>query len=270
MQSTTHLDFCLLIPCYNNFNGLIVSLQSVVYPTDQFLVLVVDDGSSEIITTDAIHASLQQPKPIVVLRNEKNLGITATLNRGLQWVEQNTNTKYIARLDCGDRCSADRFVKQVQLMDRDDEVLICGTWCKLVDEATSFFYSYKGPFAHEEIKRAMYARNVFMHATVMFRVSAMKDVGYYPTNFEYAEDYAFFWKLLNAGRGTIINEYLVTCELNKSGISYRNKSKQLFARARVIKTFGKSIVLKMFAYMRLLLLFILPKEITLQLKKWKG
>ncbi len=270
MQSTPHLDFCLLIPCYNNFNGLIVSLNSVKYPIDQFLVLVVDDGSTEMITTDMIHASLRQPIPIVLLRNEKNLGITATLNRGLQWIEKNTNAKYIARLDCGDRCVADRFVKQVQLMDRDDAVFICGTWCKLVDEASSFSYSYTGPFTHEEIRRAMYARNVFMHAPVMFRVTAMKEVGYYPTNFEYAEDYAFFWMLLNAGRGTIINEYLVICELNKSGISYRNKGKQLFARARVIKTFGKSIVLKMFAYMRLLLLFILPKEITLQFKKWKG
>lgn len=270
MITDKKIDFCLLIPCYNNFGGLIVSLSSVEYPVGPYLILVVDDGSTEPVMIDKVLENLDKEKPLLVLRNEKNLGITATLNKGLAWIEKNTDAKYIARLDCGDRCVQERFVKQVRFMDQHPEMGLTGTWCKIVDEASAFSYSYTGPVDHESIKRAMYTRNVFMHATVMFRVSMLKVVGYYPTDFEYVEDYAFFWKLVNAAPAGIINEFLVICELNKKGISYRNKSKQLFARARVIKTFGKGIVLKFAAYMRLLLLFILPKQITLQLKKWRG
>ena len=269
MVENEKIDFCLLIPCYNNLHGLIISLNSVVYP-GSYLILLVDDGSKEPLTIADVSKQLKEKKPLVVLRNETNLGITATLNNGLSWIEKNISTRYVARLDCGDRCLPDRFVKQVYLMDQHPELTLTGTWCKLVDEGSAFSYSYKGPVEHTSIIKAMYTKNVFMHATVMFRVSVLDKVGYYPTNFEYAEDYAFFWKLINAGQVAIISEYLVICELNKSGISYQNKSKQLFARARVIKTFGKSIVLKILAYMRLLLLFVLPKKITLQLKKWKG
>ena len=80
------IDFCLLIPCYNNFNGLIVSLKSVIYSSGNYLVLVIDDGSKESVTIERINAAMDVKKPVVVLQNEKNLGITATLNKGLSWI----------------------------------------------------------------------------------------------------------------------------------------------------------------------------------------
>ncbi len=270
MKNYGQLDFCVLIPCYNNFEGLVVSVNTISYSSDKFLVLVVDDGSREPVDESMLRGKVPGNIPFVIIRNEKNKGITATLNSGLAWITENTDSRYIARLDCGDRCEPDRFVKQVMLMDQQPDIGLCGTWCKIIDKASSFHYSYTGPARHEEIVKAMYTRNVFMHATVMFRTSLLKTTGFYPTQFEYAEDYAFFWVLMNHSRTTIINEFLVTCELNKSGISYSNKGKQLFARYRVIRTFGKSIALKFAAYMRLLLLFMLPKRVTLLLKKWKG
>lgn len=270
MNSFGNLDFCLLIPCYNNFNGLVVSLNTVEYTAGPFLVLVVDDGSREMIDAGKIRSRLQRAIPLMIIRNEKNLGITATLNNGMAWIMNNTSCRYIARLDCGDRCAPDRFEKQVRLMDEQPDLGLTGTWCKIVDNASAFSYSYTGPANHDEIVNTMHARNVFMHATVMFRCSLLTTTGYYPVNFEYAEDYAFFWVLIRHSRSAIISEFLVECELNKSGISYRNKSKQLLARARVVHTFGKSIALKFAAYMRLLLLFMLPRRITLLFKKWKG
>jgi GT2 family glycosyltransferase len=270
MKLYKEIDFCLLIPCYNNFDGLIVSLQSVVYPTGNFLILIIDDGSGEVVTEERIRNEMKVEKPIVLLQNEKNLGITATLNKGLHWIEENTDARYIARLDCGDICLEERFVLQVQYMDKHQDTGLTGTWCRFIDGKTSFSYSYKGPSHHEAIKKAMYFRNVFMHATVMFRSSVLKQVGYYPTNFEYAEDYAFFWKLIKAKHSFIFDKFLVICEINKGGLSYSNKGKQLIARWRVVKAFGSNLALKVIAFARLILLFVLPKEITLQLKNWRG
>lgn len=270
MKSFEALDFCLLIPCYNNFNGLMVSLKSVVYPTGNFVVLVIDDGSKEPVTVERIDKAMDEKKSVVVLQNKKNLGITATLNKGLSWIEENTDAKYIARLDCGDICVSKRFVLQVQYMKENLETGLVGSWCKIVDEESAFDYSYITPTEHDKIIKAMYSRNVFMHATVMFRTSLLKIVGYYPTNFEYAEDYAFFWKLINNSESFVFDEFLVICELNKSGLSYKNKGKQLLARGKVINAFGSNLVLKISAYIRLIVLFILPKRIALQFKKWKG
>ena len=270
MKPFEEIDFCLLIPCYNNFNGLIVSLKSIIYPSEKYLVLVIDDGSKETLTLEKIKKEMDAEKPVVVLQNEKNLGITATLNKGLSWIEENTDARYIARLDCGDICLPERFVMQVEYMDAHPETGLTGSWCRIVDTGTSFSYSYKAPVQHDAIKKAMYFRNVFMHATVMFRTSLLNKAGYYPTNFEYAEDYAFFWKMMNISQVFIFDQVFVICELNKGGLSYSNKGKQLVARKKVIKAFGSNIVLKFNAYLRLALLFILPKGVALQLKKWKG
>ncbi|MFC0773737.1 glycosyltransferase [Terrimonas alba] len=268
--SRSEIDFCLLIPCYNNFTGLISSLKSVVYPADKFLIVVVDDGSQQPVIEERIVEEIGNAKPIVVIRNEKNLGITATLNNGLRWIEKNTNSKYIARLDCGDVCMEERFVIQVQYMDEHPEVGLLGSWCKIVDEKLSLDYSYKSPVDHISIQKGMYLRNVFMHATVMFRTSLLKKTGYYPTNFELAEDYAFFWLLINEQPAHILGQFLVNCELNLRGISFSNKSKQVKARWKVVNYYGMDKLMKIKGFLWLLLLYILPKRLVLQFKKLKG
>ena len=270
MKPFSKIDFCLLIPCYNNFNGLIVSLKSVTYPAGKYLVLIIDDGSVETVTLEKINKAMDKKTPIVVLQNEKNLGITATLNKGLHWIEENSDARFIARLDCGDICSPERFELQVEYMDTHPETGLTGSWCRFEEKKTLKKYAYKTPTHHDDIIKAMYLRNVFIHPTTMFRTLLVKKVGYYPINFEYAEDYAFFWKLMNISQTYIFDRFLVICELNKGGLSYSNKGKQLFARSKVIKAFGSNIVLKINAYVRLALLLILPKGLALQLKKWKG
>ena len=270
MKLLDEIDFCLLVPCYNNFHGLIQSLKSVVYPTGKFLVLVVDDGSKETVTAENVNNEIGEKKPVIVLHNEMNLGITAALNKGLSWIKENTNARYIARLDCGDICSEERFVMQVRYMDEHPEIGLAGSWCWFEDKKIKERYPYKTPSQHKDIIRAMYFRNVFIHPTVIFPTALLKVVGYYPEGFEHAEDYAFFWKLIKIKQSFVFDKFLVICELNKRGISYRNKRKQLVARGKVVKTFGPNLVLRIIAYIRLAILFILPGGIVLQIKKWKG
>ncbi len=269
MKPLADIDFCLLIPCYNNFDGLIASLESVVYPTGNFLIVIVDDGSVEAVTKEKIDKVLSSEKPIVLLQNERNLGITATLNKGLSWIEKNSDAKYIARLDCGDICVPERFVLQVQYMEAHPETGLTGSWCQFEDKSTLEKYIYKTPVEHKDILRTMYFRNVFIHPTVMFRRSLLGQIGYYPEEFELVEDYAFFWKMIKIKHSFVFNKIFVTCEINKSGLSYRNKSKQLIARWKVVKAFGSNLALKITACFRLGVLFLLPKGLILQFKKWR-
>ncbi|HTD93655.1 MAG TPA: glycosyltransferase [Chitinophagaceae bacterium] len=262
------LDFCLLIPCYNNLPGLLTSLNSVVYP-GPYLVLVVDDGSAEPVTSVAVEAGLNGEKPVMILRNETNLGITQTLNRGISWIEENTHVRYIARLDCADTCTEDRFTKQVEWLDAHPDTGLLGTWCRFEEKGTGYNYSYTTPTGHEKILKAMYLRNVFIHPTVMFRASLLPKAGHYPGNFEFAEDYAFFWKLITLQKAHVIGTFMVICEINREGLSYANKGKQLISRWHVVRKYGTSKALKILAFLRISLLFILPKRLTLLLKQRK-
>jgi glycosyltransferase involved in cell wall biosynthesis len=261
------LDFCLLIPCYNNIEGLILSLKTVFYHPDSFSAVIVDDGSEVPVTIETIKSKIKIDYPVTILRNEKNKGITEALNKGLRWIEDNANTKYIARLDCGDSCDPSRFYKQVDYMDKYPDTSLLGSWCVFENKKTSFQYQYKTPIYHEEIKKAMHFRNVFIHPTVIFKATLLKKTGYYPGNFMYAEDYAFFWKLIKIGSSHILDDFLVTCEINSEGISLKNRQKQLAARAKVIATYGTNFFFKITGMLRIKVLHILPKQLVLRLKK---
>jgi glycosyltransferase involved in cell wall biosynthesis len=261
------LDFCLLIPCYNNLEGLIFSLKTVFYYPDRFAVVVVDDGSAVPVAIDKIKSDINLDYPVIILRNEENRGITDALNKGLEWIEENINPKYIARLDCGDSCDTSRFYKQVEYMDRHPDTSLLGSWCLFENRKTSFGYRYKTPVSHEQIKKAMYFRNIFIHPTVIFKASLLEKTGYYPKNYMYAEDYAFFWKLIRLSPSHILGEFLVTCEINSEGISFKNRQKQLAGREKVITEFGSNFFLRLSGRLRIKVLRILPKRLILRLKK---
>lgn len=260
------LDFCLLIPCYNNKAGLMHSLYSVRYPPNRFLILVVDDGSTESINEKEISIQL----PVKVLNLEKNQGITEALNAGLRWIRDHLSVKYIARLDCGDTCDPERFKVQVSYMDAHPEVVLMGSWCLFEDRNSGDSYVYKTPTEDRLIRRAMYYRNVFIHPTVIFRKDAVLKAGLYPGGFELAEDYALFWKLMGIGLTFVDRRLLVTTRIEKTGISSGNRGKQLIARQKVVNYYGENPFLKVIAIIRLSILFLVPKRLLLPLKNLKG
>jgi len=270
MADDTILDFCLLIPCFNNPDGLVRSLRSVHYDPVRCIAVVVDDGSAVPLDEEQLQHGIGSGIKVKLLRLEQNGGITIALNAGLDWILKNLNTELIARLDCGDICSSQRFSLQAGLMKGDRRLLLTGSWCYFRDPVTGGQYEYTTALVHEKIIKEMYSRNVFIHPTVMFRSDKVRAAGGYPENFEFAEDYAFFWALLKLGRVAMIGEFLVTCEINKSGISFVNKGKQLIARWKVVKTFGSAPVLKLMGFLRLAGLLVLPKELILWLKKKKA
>lgn len=261
------LDFCLLIPCYNNTEGLIRSLASVEYYSDHFLILIVDDGSAEAIKKEILEANLQKNLPLQILRINQNSGITIALNTGLGWIENNCTCRYIARLDAGDICDPQRFYIQVDKMNSHPEIGLIGSWCLFEERISGTRYSYKTPVSHKAIIKAMHFRNVFIHPAVMFRKSVIDKLGLYPEEYPFAEDYAFFWNIIIHEQSLVLGQFLTICESNEKGISFSNYKKQLKARQRVVFTYGSNVLLKTIGIMRLKLMYILPKGLILFVKR---
>ncbi|MBS1934312.1 MAG: glycosyltransferase, partial [Bacteroidetes bacterium] len=186
------LDFYLLIPCYNNLEGLIRSLQSVSYDHTKFSVLIIDDGSKNAVRKEDILQHINQGFPVEIFRLSQNQGITKALNTGLQILQQKNNYKYIARLDCGDICDINRFYHQVNFLETNPQIDLVGSWCLFKDFSTGSSYQYKTATEHSEISKGMHFKNMFIHPTVMWRADAMTRSGIYPEQFPHAEDYGFF------------------------------------------------------------------------------
>lgn len=261
----TELDFCLLIPCYNNIDGLKKSLQSIHYPFDKHMIVIVDDGSGQPLTTTSINFQELQSE-LHIIRHPINKGITYALNTGLKWIIENTNTKYIARLDCGDICDPARFFKQVGFLNTHPETGLLGSWCFFQQKESLKFYKYITPLEHEAIWKAMHIRNVFIHPTAIFRMELLGGTGLYPYNYPYAEDYALFWLMLKKTRVAILNEFLVTCSVDAKGISAANRKIQLQSCQQIISAFGENGWLKFLGLLHTKVRQWLPQKLILQLK----
>lgn len=258
-------DFILLIPCYNNKEGLITSIKSIIYPYDRFEVLIVDDGSKTPL-------SLQQLQDIPdgvsfrIIRLETNQGILAALNTGLSELKQRNDYKYIARLDCGDTCDADRFTRQVDFLDNNPEIGLLGSWCKFINSNDRRSYLYRTKVDHKDILKEMHFKCSFIHPTVMFRKEVLNTVSSYPAGYPHAEDYAFFWEIMKHYRSAILSSALVHVDISDKGISSRNRTAQLRTRKKIIARYGSSFISKLKGMIYVTCLGWIPKRAVMELK----
>ncbi len=236
------------------------------FKKEDFFVLIVDDGSDSNFTIEEINKGLCNALDIIIVRLENNRGITEALNVGLKYVYTNTTVKYIARLDCGDICTAERFEKQVAFLNRNEQVHLIGSWCSFKDPQTDSVYSYRTPLKHEEILKRMHLKNVFIHPTVMWRISGTGKL-FYPAKYLFAEDYALFYEIISKVESYVIGEYLVICEVNNSGLSISNRTAQLKSRINVITDFGTSRFWKFIGILKLSVLLLIPHKLVYLLKK---
>jgi glycosyltransferase involved in cell wall biosynthesis len=258
------MDFCVLIPYYNDFEGLIYSVKSIVYQATKFSVVIVDDGSEVLLDRDALIARIQSDFSFEIISLPENQGITKALNAGLTWINNRRDVRYVARLDCGDWCYPDRFIEQVNFLNTHDDVHLLGSWCVFQDDTGKIIYKYRTPISEEAIQREMHFRNVFIHPTVMWRNGSVSS---YPENFPYAEDYGLFYSLMKNGAVAILPRILVRCRLSVSGLSSQNRRMQLASRAKVVKKMAGNKILMTLGILKIYMLKIFPYDFILQIKR---
>lgn len=275
--SGTIFDFCVLITCFNHEQRLIRSLQSIHYHPKRYFVLIVDDGSAIPLSQTRLIEQLPDPPEIVILRLPTNGGITRALNEGLTFLNgthsegltyQKYAARYIARLDCGDLCMKDRFINQVEFLDRHPDIDLLGTRCIFKDFLSGDSYKYLAPPDHDEIMRQMHFKNVFIHPTVMWRASVTRRLPAYPDTYPHAEDYAYFFEMLQQGKAAILPEYLVISEINPKGISITFRRQQLKSRIDVVRKYGHNRLYGIMGELRLRLWMLVPAAWALKIKKW--
>ncbi len=250
----------VLIPHYNNLNGLKKSIQSIVYDKN-FLILIIDDGSVSTQKPNESDFILLDHISIKVLNNTKNEGIEFSLNKGLKFIISHQLSKYIARLDCGDIMINNRLERQVRYLEVNKDVDLVGSWVKFVQNDKDLF-TVRLPTNHSRIYRKMMVKVCFIHPAVMFRTSALNKVGLYPNDFPAAEDYAFFMKFVKQLKTSNIPEVLTIVENNPNGISISKRKVQLKSRLKVIKKYTTSKLYFIFGVLKIWLLILIPFKLV--------
>ena len=218
----------VLIPVFNDHEGLKRSLASLAQENTRFDVFVVDDGSQPPI---AIPSDL--PYKVHLLRQEPNRGITAALNAGLAQIAQG-GYQYVARLDACDLSLPGRFAAQLAFLDSHPEHAVVGTATRRVDTQGNLLFLTRSPREHDSIMRFLRYRACITHASAMMRMQALRTVGFYREQFPGGEDYDLFLRIGKSYKLACLDQVFLVVEVSKHSIT-SNRQKLLIRRIGILK-----------------------------------
>lgn len=177
---------------------------------------------------------------LVICKNEQNIGLTKSLNRGIPYV----SSDLIARMDSDDISDPLRFEKQVTYMESHPEIAVLGGSLKEVegrmsqDEKGITFsgvkYSVRTyPTDPDVINRYICKASPLCHATVMMRKKIFKEGGIrYNENYITSQDIALWFDVLCAGyKLTSIED--VTYYLEQADIISRRSRKKAWNEFKI-------------------------------------
>ena len=210
----------VLMPVYNGEKYLKIAIESILNQTfKNFEFLIINDGSTD--RTDQIIKSFNDSR-IIYIKNEHNLGIVKTLNKGLGLIK----SEYIVRMDADDISYPKRIEYQVSFMDKNPRIAISGTDILRFDEAgkrgrTRVLTDSKS------IRTQLLFQNALMHPTVIIRSSILIEGNYYyKDNFKACEDHALWLEISKLHEITNISKVLLDYRIHSASIT-RNANKEL-------------------------------------------
>ncbi len=159
------------MPAYNAEQYVVAAITSILTQTfTNFELLVIDDGSTD--KTQALVAGIGDPR-LHYYRNDRNLQLSATLNRGLALARGD----YIARMDADDLALPHRLAVQADYLDRRPEVDLIGSgMLRFGDRRRGIVASRPVTDPHLLRWRQHFSNQIF-HPTVMFRRHALERHG---------------------------------------------------------------------------------------------
>jgi glycosyltransferase involved in cell wall biosynthesis len=210
----------VIVPVYNAASYVrdaVLSLLTGTYRNVQIVAL--DDGS-----TDGSAQVLQDihDSRLQLVSNPRNLGLIATLNRGLDLATGD----YVARMDADDLSTPRRLEWQVAFLEQNPRVGLAGGWCRSFgdDRATI----YRPPADHREIRTALFAYNVFIHGAMMLRSGFMREYRLrYAVDAKHAEDLELWMRCVELANGANIPKVLLRYRVHANQVSSVHSAGQM-------------------------------------------
>lgn len=215
----------VILPVYNAEKYIREAIDSILNQTYRdFELIIINDGSSD---GSRNIISGYTDKRIVFLE-QSNIGLAATLNSGIDLARG----EYIARQDNDDISLPPRLEKQLQFMEANKEIALCGTCAEIIDQngqPTGRHHKHSSNPVH--LKFALLFNNPFVHSSVFFRKEITGRVGNYNTDPGIFEDYNLWSRIARVVKISNLDECLlkyreVPSGMSKTSVDYDEKVKR--------------------------------------------
>lgn len=214
----------VIMSTYNE-NKSIVSkaVDSIIHQTlSDYEFIIVLDNPCNTEVRNLLEQYRKNDNRIILIYNEKNIGLTASLNRALRACKGD----YIARMDADDIAHLNRLEEQYKYIN-DNDLDISGTLINRIDEndeiiAKARSYSYPP----ECIEKLLLLDNCVPHPSWMVKQSVYKKLNGY-RDIKTCEDYDFLLRAIcSKYRIGIVEQVLLDYRINFKGISRSNALRQ--------------------------------------------
>lgn len=217
----------VILPAYNAEAYIKEAIASILGQTFRdFELIAINDCSKD--GTEEIILSFGDPR-LVYVKNEENMGVAATLNRGLSLAKG----EYIARMDADDISLPTRLEKQTAYLDAHLDIAVLGTNVETFDENGPLYTGWSATNPQQMNVDLFFSCGI-AHPSVMTRKSVIQELGGYDREFEGLEDYELWCRVSKSHGVTTLPEILFRYRVH-SGQVTKNPSPKYLRRLRALK-----------------------------------
>ncbi len=228
----------VLMPVYNGGKHLNEAIESILAQTfADFEFLIINDGSTD--NSAKIIESFND-KRIRLIKNNKNLKLVKTLNKGIDFARG----KYIVRMDQDDISFPERLSKQVGFMEKHPDIGVCGSRVELIGKNSGQVWDFV-PENPDILKCLLLFSNYIVHPTVIIRKKLLEKYHLHYNEIFAAEDYDLWCRISEYSRMSNLQEVLLYYREHSSKMSQINRKDQIenanLIQKRQILKFGVDI-----------------------------
>jgi glycosyltransferase involved in cell wall biosynthesis len=203
----------ILMPVCDGEQFLREAIDSILVQTfTDFEFLILDDASAD--SSRSIVLGYDDPR-IRLLTNDRNLGVTRTLNRGIQQVRGH----YMARMDADDVSMPERLERQVAHLDANPNCAVVTTFARIIDTDSEPQGEICLDLSPKELDRQLQLQNRLIHGAVMMRTDVVRQLGAYDEAMKRSQDYDLWLRISDEHAIHTLPEFLYLWRQHGQGIS---------------------------------------------------
>ena len=217
------------MPVYNAEKFLQQAIDSILQQSfTDFEFLICDDCSCDS-SNEILQQAAMADSRIKLLHNDKNSGVTYTLNKLLR----EAASPLIARMDADDIAIANRLQLQYDFMQKYPEVAVAGGDLEIINESGVIIGKRCYPRTWKDIKSSIMCGNPLAHPTVVMRKDVIDKLNGYLEQ-RGCEDYYLWLRIADSGLELAnIPEILLRYRLSANQIKQRDMKKSLFSTIKL-------------------------------------
>lgn len=209
------------------------AIESILSQTfSDFEFIIIDDYSDE--KTQKILNEYKKDNRVILKRNEKNLGLTVSLNRAISMAKG----KYLARMDADDICLPERFEIEIEYLEKFSDLGVVGTNFIIMDNGQEIFRGNEAYFPEQIKARLFFCNNGLLHSSVLMRrtlICREMDL-LYNEEIKKSQDFDLWVRVSRKSKLFVIPIYLMKYRVSNNQISTKNKSEQVMYRKQIIRS----------------------------------